>query len=64
MSNLRGVQLYVVMSSRYVFPLQKDKKLKGTVYRWHGGTTLRALGVVIVKQHMPWDGLSWVQTKC
>jgi hypothetical protein len=29
MSTLRGVHLSVVLSSRYVFPLQKDKNLEG-----------------------------------
>jgi hypothetical protein len=37
---LRGVHFPVVMSSRYVMPLQKDENPKGTVYRWHGGTPL------------------------
>jgi hypothetical protein len=44
MSTLRGFHLYVVLSSRYVLPLEKDKNLEGTAYRWHGGTPLRALG--------------------
>jgi hypothetical protein len=35
---LRGVHLSVVLSSWYVLPLQKDKNLEGTVYKWHGGT--------------------------
>jgi hypothetical protein len=43
-STLRGVYLSVVMSSRYVLPLQKDENLEGTVYRWHEGTSLQALG--------------------
>jgi hypothetical protein len=38
------VHLFVVLSSQYVMPLQKDKNPKGTVYRWHGGTPLRGLG--------------------
>jgi hypothetical protein len=41
---LRGVHLSVVLLSRYVLPLQKDENPKGTVYRWHRGTLLRALG--------------------
>jgi hypothetical protein len=41
---LRGVHLSVVLSSRYVLPLQKIEILKGTVYRWDVGTPLRALG--------------------
>jgi hypothetical protein len=41
---LRGVHFSVVMSSWYVLPLQKDENSKGTVYRWHGGTALLALG--------------------
>jgi hypothetical protein len=44
MSILRGVHLFVVVSSQYVLPLQKDENLEGTVYRWHRGTPLRALG--------------------
>jgi hypothetical protein len=41
---LRGVHLSIVLSSWYVLPLQKDENPKGTMYRWHGGTPLRALG--------------------
>jgi hypothetical protein len=41
---LRGVHLSVGPSSRYVIPLQKDENPKGSVYRWHGSTPLRALG--------------------
>jgi hypothetical protein len=44
MSTLRVVHLSAVLSSRYVLPLQKDENLEGTLYRWHGGTPLRALG--------------------
>jgi hypothetical protein len=33
MSTLIGVHLSVVMSSRYVLPLQKDENLEGTVTR-------------------------------
>jgi hypothetical protein len=40
----KGVHLYIALSSRYVLPLQTDENLKGIVYRWHGGTPLRALG--------------------
>jgi hypothetical protein len=41
---LRGVHLFVVLSSRYVLPLQKDENPKYTVYMWHGGTPLQTLG--------------------
>jgi hypothetical protein len=42
---LRGVHLSVVLASQYVLPLQKRMKIsKVIVYRWHGGTPLRALG--------------------
>jgi hypothetical protein len=43
-STLSGVHLSIVLSSWYVLSLQKYENLEGTVYMWHGGTPLRALG--------------------
>jgi hypothetical protein len=41
---LRRFHLSVILSLQYVLPLQKDENPKRTVYKWQGGTPLRALG--------------------